>query len=85
MYRFEDVVTLFLDRDEFKSGKLQEFIERTDLIIGNFNEGVASIYMKGEDITISFILELEDILDNTITICSRFLGSSDTIKSLGLD
>lgn len=84
MYQFEDVVTLFLDRDEFKTGELQEFIERNDLIISNFNEGVASIYMKGEDITISFILELESILNNTITICSRYFGSSETIKSLGL-
>lgn len=85
MYQFEDEVILFLAREEFKTGELQDFIERNDLIIGNFNEGVTSIYIKGEDITIPFIIELEDVLDSRITMCSRFLGSSDTIKSLGLD
>ena len=85
MYQFEDEVILFLDSEEFKTGELQDFIERNDLILGVFDEGVTSVYRKGEDITIPFILELEDVLDSGITLCSRYLGSSDTIKSLGLD
>lgn len=85
MYQFEDEVILFLDIKEFELEEFQDFKERNNLTIGSFNnEDVTSIYIKGEDITISFILELEDILDSRITIGSRFFGSSDTIKSLGL-
>ena len=74
MYKFEEYVVLFLDIKEFKVGKVNEdFIKRNNLIVGDLNEGIVTIYIKGEEITIPFILELEDILDSRITRRKRII------------
>ena len=87
MYQFEDEIILFLDMKELESEEFQDFKERNNLTVNDLDrfEETASIYVDKDKITIPFILELEDVLDSRITMCSRFLGSSDTIKSLGLN
>ena len=87
MYEFEKEVILFLTIEELESQSFDEFRNENDLKINglDISEGTASIYVDKDKITIPFILELEDVLDSRTTLSSSFLGSSETIRSLGLD
>lgn len=82
---FELDTILFLDFKELEFVK--QFMDNYDLAIGSTDteECIYSVYIDPVKITIEFILELEDALDSRITLCNRYLGSSDTIRSIGLD
>lgn len=84
--KFEEKVTLFLDAKEITT-EVKRFLERYSIYItkSNKNEGIISFYLTGRYIGLDFILELEDVLNRRITLCSRYIGSAETIKSLGLD
>lgn len=83
---FEKKVTLFLATEELTT-EVKQFLRsyNIDMIELNKTEGIVSIQMIGRYIRLSFIFELEDALDKRITICTRYIGSAETIKSLGLD
>lgn len=80
---FEKEITLLLDFHEYDK---VESLLKSKTIIGESrcDEGV-SVYLYGNEIDINFILELEDILDGRITLCSRYLGSARHISESGLD
>lgn len=83
---FEDKVNLFVSVEELNSTEVKEFMQRNKIPINlDIDEGIVSIYLNGADITISFILELEDVLNSRITLCSRYIGSSKIIESIGLN
>lgn len=98
-YEFEDLVILFLSFEEATKSydgctltftdSMSDFIEEYNLRHSSrsldFGERIISIYVKGKDITVDFILELEDVLDSPITLTNRYIGSSETMHSLGLD
>ncbi|WP_195972430.1 hypothetical protein [Clostridium thermobutyricum] len=85
--KFEKRITLFLDEEEYKNECLKKWLKE------NFNnikedidssERLVSIRLDGNDLALDILLELEDILNSPITVCTRYLGSSNTIKSIGL-
>ena len=82
---FELDTILFLDFKELEL--VEQFMENYDLAIGSTDTGesIYSVYIDPVKITIEFILELEEALDSRITLCHRYLGSADTIQSLGLN
>ena len=83
---FENEVVLFLDLKEYHLEPMQNFINKHSLksIDIDKDEKIVSVTVLGKNIDVSFILDLEDILDARITLCSRYMGSAKTIKSLGL-
>ena len=83
---FEKRVTLFLDIEELTT-KVKEFLIERGIFFReeDMSEDVLSIYLTGRYIRISDLLGLEDVLDKRLTICSRYIGSAETIRSLGLD
>ena len=83
---FEKRVTLFLDIEELTT-KVKEFLIERGIFFWeeDMSEDVLSIYLTGRYIRISDLLGLEDVLDKRLTICSRYIGSAETIRSLGLD
>lgn len=89
MHGFENEIILFLDDKEYENDQMVDFLSlHKDMVINgrkDKSEGVVSVDLRGRLVTIEHILELEDILDASIVITSGFLGSSDTIRSLGLD
>ena len=84
--KFEERVILFLDIEELTT-QMKEFLVERGIFFSeeDMNEDVLSIYLAGKYIRISDLLDLEDVLDKRLTICSRFIGSAETIRSLGLD
>lgn len=89
MYEFENEIILFLDDKEYENDQMVDFLSLNRHMVINTrkdkSEGGVSVDLRGNLVTISHILELEDILDASIVVTGRFLGSSDTIRSLGLD
>lgn len=89
MYGFENEIILFLDDKEYESYQMFDWLQSNKNMVINErkdkSEGGVSVNLKGGLVTIEHVLELEDILDASIVVTSRFLGSSDTIRSLGLD
>lgn len=83
---FENEVVLFLDLKEYYLERMQNFINEHSLgsIAVDEDEKIVSATVLGKNIDVSFILDLEYILDARITLCSRYMGSSATISSLGL-
>lgn len=81
---FEEKVTLFLDKFEFNGYKRRKDLI-LDVIDNDSDSEIVKIHLAGRNITIGDILELEDILDGRITVCSKYIGSAETIRSLGLD
>lgn len=86
MYDFDEVITLFISDEELNNKELKEFFKRRKITIDEkkLNEGVLEICVIGGIIDINFILELEYILDKTISLTYRYMGSAETVKSLGL-
>lgn len=84
MYNFRGVVTLFLSEDELKSDDLKGFLKENKIYINqsNISKGVARCYVSGATVDISFILELEDILDKNITLNYECIGSEEVIRGL---
>lgn len=89
MHGFENEIILFLDDKEYENDQMADFLSlHKDMVINerkDKSEGGVSIDLKGRLVTIEHVLELEDILDASIVVTARFLGSSDTIRRLGLD
>lgn len=86
MMEFEEKVILFLNRDEASRIGFKEYMKRKNLSLDVIDSSeIDQIHLVGRYITLSDILELEDILDSRITVCSRYIGSAETIRSLGLD
>ena len=83
---FENRVVLFLDLKEYYLETIQSFINKHSLKSTDIDkdEKIVSVTVPGKYINVLFILDLEDILDARITLCSRYMGSAKTIKSLGL-
>lgn len=81
--KFEKEVTLFLDFNEYD--KVKEILIDKTVIGEEWNEEGVSVYMLGDEIDLEFIFELEDVLDERITLSYRYLGSATCIKSNGLD
>ena len=83
---FDNKVTLFLDIEELTT-QVKDFLIERGIFFSeeDMNEDVLSIYLVGRYITISDLLGLEDVLDSRLIICSRYIGSVKTIRSLGLD
>lgn len=86
-YTDEDTITLYISNNELllNAEEIEEFLKVNKPINSYDSEGVASFSFKGKDITIDFLIEIEDVLDERLIFCSRYLGSVETIKSLGLD
>lgn len=79
---FEKEVTLFLDLDEYD--KVKDLLkEKTIILESRCDEGV-SVCLNRDEIDFKFIFELEDLLDETITLCNRYFGSTSCIRANGL-
>ena len=84
---FDNKVILFLDVAEASKFEFKIYMKERGLEFDviNRNENIAQIHLVGKYINIEDILELEDVLDKRLTICSKYIGSAETIRSLGLD
>ena len=83
---FEKKVSLYLDENEVTKEVTQFLLNyNIDIKHEKADEGIISIGLIGRYIDLGFIFELEDTLDKRITLCNRYFGSAETIRSLGLD
>ena len=80
-----DKIDLYIDIFEYETEEFRDFMKRRNLKPGIFDEDLLTIYLDKEDLDIEFIFELEDVLDKRIIVSSIYLGSAETIQSLGLD
>ena len=86
---FENEYTLFFTYEEFDTLACKHFIaiyrQAIKCISFDKNEEIVSAYIKGEIIDQKFLINLMEAVDLPITITDRYAGSSDTIRTLGLD
>ena len=82
-----DKIDLYIDIFEYETEGFRDFMKRRNLKPDIFDEDedLLTIYLNKEDIDIECIFELEDVLDKRIIVSSIYLGSVETIQSLGLD
>ena len=82
-----DKIDLYIDIFEYETEGFRDFMKRRNLKPDIFDEDedLLTIYLNKEDLDIEFIFELEDVLDKRIIVSSIYLGSVETIQSLGLD
>lgn len=86
---FENEYTLFFTYEEFDTLACKHFITIYSQAIISIsfdkNEEIISVYIKGEIIDQEFLIDLMEAVDLPVTITDRYAGSSDTIRTLGLD
>ena len=86
---FEDEYTLFFTYEEFDTLACKHFITiySQAMTYTSFDKGeeIVSVYVKGEIIDQEFLIDLMEAVDLPITITDRYAGSTETIRSLGLD
>lgn len=84
---FDDKVILYLDRGECACLEFQNYMKENNLKLDviDSSKDIAQIHLAGKYISIRDVLELEEILDSRIVVCSRYIGTVETIRSLGLD
>lgn len=82
--KFKNKVTLFVSKEESESDKFRNYIKENRFIFDDINN-ITQIDLIGRYLTLTDILELENVLNSRITVCSKYIGSTKTIRDLGLD
>ena len=86
---FENEYTLFFTYEEFDTLACKHFIaiyrQAITCISFDKDEEIVSVYIKGEIIDQEFLIDLMEAVDSPLIVTDRYCGSTETIKSLGLD
>ena len=86
---FDGEYIIFFDYNEFDTLACKHFMNfyTTDIIEVEFDEGekTVSVIINNEVINQEFLIDLMEAVDSPLIITDRYVGSSDTIRSLGLD
>lgn len=86
---FENEYVIFFDYDEYDTLACNNFMRLYDMAIIKVefdkDEKTVSVIIGNEVIDQEFFIDLMEAVDSPITITDRYAGSSETIKSLGLD
>ena len=86
---FEGEYIIFFDYDEFDTLACNNFMRLYEIPIIKVefdeDEKTVSVIIGNETIDQEFFIDLMEAVDSPITITDKYAGSSDTIRSLGLD
>lgn len=86
---FENEYLIFFDYDEFDTLACNKFMRLYDIKIikAEFDkdEKIVSLIIGNEVIDQEFFIDLMEAVDSPLIITDRYCGSTETIKSLGLD
>ena len=86
---FEDKYIIFFDYDEFDTLACNNFMSLYDMAIIKVefdeDEKTVSVIIGNEVIDQEFFIDLMEAVDSPLIATDRYCGSTETIKSLGLD
>ena len=86
---FEDEYIIFFDYNEFDTLACNNFMRLYDIAIIKVeydeDEKTVSVIIGNETIDQEFFIDLMEAVDSPLIVTDRYCGSTETIKSLGLD
>ena len=86
---FENEYIIFFDYEEFDTLACNNFMRLYDIAIIKVeydeDEKTVSVIIGNEIINQEFFIDLMETVDSPLIVTDRYCGSTETIKSLGLD
>ena len=86
---FENEYMIFFNYDEFDTLACNNFMRLYDMAIIKVeydgNGKTVSVIIGNEIIDQEFFIDLMEAVDSPLIVTDRYCGSTETIKSLGLD
>ena len=86
---FDNEYIIFFDYDEFGTLAYNNFMRLYDIAIIKVeydeDEKTVSVIIDNEIINQEFFIDLMEAVDSPLIVTDRYSGSTETIKSLGLD
>ena len=86
---FENEYIIFFDYDEFDTLDCNNFMRLYEIPIIKVeydeDEKTVSVIIGNEIINQEFFIDLMEVVDSPLIVTDKYCGSTETIKSLGLD